>query len=371
MARARVGVRPCRGARPRLPHHSKAHEKQLEPPPTPQHRAPCHRLADKHGTFKEHLVDTHNILRLWGQPSFLCRLGLFHSAYSNSYVNLAIFDADADRSNLAEAMGSEAEALTHKFCVIPRHSIVWDNLAEAGSIPAAGLSPTHIHTGEPVVMTRGDLRHLLVFTMADIAEQYAGWYDEVFDYPNGGAIFAPGAAATTDGHRPSALWPGACKPGLWVSHVSRLARAVASCPADEADGAPLPPLFEGCTRVLAPADELKARDLYMDVVNHVSGDDAAPADAVRALEEAARLNPFVAEPRTVLAQCHLAAGDHARAEAAAVEALRLHVSWGTSWDKRMRWAGWVAWTRVLLNRAQAREPWPQSAWQVVNLGLVR
>jgi len=37
----------------------------------------------------------------------------------------------------------------------------------------------------------------------------------------------------------------------------------------------------------------------------------------------------------------------------------------------MRWAGWLAWTRVLLGRAREREPWPSSAWAAVNLGLVR
>ena len=55
----------------------------------------------------------------------------------------------------------------------------------------------HIRSGEPVRLSAEEVRHLLVFTMADIAEQYAGWYDEVFDYPAGGAIFAPGAAAST------------------------------------------------------------------------------------------------------------------------------------------------------------------------------
>ena len=87
-----------------------------------------------------------------------------------------------------------------------------------------------------------------------------GWYDEVFNYPKGGAIFAPGAAMSTQGHRPAALWPGECKPGLWLSHVSRIARAVASV--TPTDAMPLPPVFNGCSTVLDPGDELRARDLY-------------------------------------------------------------------------------------------------------------
>jgi len=331
----------------------------------------------KHGTFKEHLVDTHNVLRLWGQPTFLCRLGLFHSAYSNSYVNLAIFDASADRQLVAGAIGAEAEALTHKLCVVPRHTMVWDTLAEEGKIPAEGMTVAHIKTGEEVHLSAAELRHLLVFTMADIAEQYAGWYDEVFDYPRSGAIFAKGAATSTVGHEPAALWPGACRPGLWVSHVGRLACAVASLPPSvDLGGAPLPPVFQNCSdsNWLTPENELRARDLYVSVTNQALGGPSpsnARADATAKLREAHRLNPHVGEPLTVLAQCLLADGDFEGGEAAAASALELHCAWGTSWDKRMRWAGWLAWTRVLLGRAREREPWPSSAWAAVNLGLVR
>ena len=46
----------------------------------------AHRSWHKHSTFLQHLVGVHNILRLWGQGSIIGRVGLFHSAYSNSYV---------------------------------------------------------------------------------------------------------------------------------------------------------------------------------------------------------------------------------------------------------------------------------------------
>lgn len=82
----------------------------------------------KHGTFKEHLHETHNVLRLWLQPDAVCRLGLFHSAYSNSYVNLAIFKPGEDRSTVRSAIGEDAEHLVHKLCIVPRHQIVWDQV---------------------------------------------------------------------------------------------------------------------------------------------------------------------------------------------------------------------------------------------------
>lgn len=51
----------------------------------------------KHGSFLHHLVDVYKILKLWKAPEPVCLCGLFHSAYSNSYVNLAIFDPSTGR----------------------------------------------------------------------------------------------------------------------------------------------------------------------------------------------------------------------------------------------------------------------------------
>lgn len=56
------------------------------------------------------------ILTVWEQPQALARCGLFHSAYSNSYVNLAIFKAGVDRELVKEDCGAEAEDLIYKFC---------------------------------------------------------------------------------------------------------------------------------------------------------------------------------------------------------------------------------------------------------------
>ena len=56
------------------------------------------------------------MLATWDQPEALARCGLFHSAYSNSYVNLAIFKAGQDRELVKEDCGVEAEELIYKFC---------------------------------------------------------------------------------------------------------------------------------------------------------------------------------------------------------------------------------------------------------------
>ena len=68
-------------------------------------------------------------------------------------------------------------------------------------------------------------------------------------------------------------------------------------------------------------------------------------------------------------------------------ALRLQLEWGTAWDKRLSWDAWVAWTRVLLQTAEAavggggcngaqdsvtgRSLLPETAFGMLNLGMVK
>lgn len=79
----------------------------------------------KKSSFKEHLYQTYKIAKIWGLDDIITGCMLFHSAYSNSYVNLAIFKAGADRARLQELVGEECEALIHLFCVVPRSVHLW------------------------------------------------------------------------------------------------------------------------------------------------------------------------------------------------------------------------------------------------------
>ncbi|KAL8118724.1 hypothetical protein AgCh_016291 [Apium graveolens] len=58
------------------------------------------------------------------------------------------------------------------------------------------------------------------------------------------------------------------------------------------------------------------------------------------------------------------------AEKEAEKGLTLLLEWGSPWDKRMSWEGWIAWARVLLMKAK-KKSWPQTSWCILNLGLVR
>jgi tetratricopeptide (TPR) repeat protein len=100
--------------------------------------------------------------------------------------------------------------------------------------------------------------------------------------------------------------------------------------------------------------------------------DPGKVDAnIARLEECLRLNPFLAEPNTLLAQSHLVKGDFDKAATAADRALELFVEWGTNWDKRVSYEAWIAWTRVLSQHAEDKTPWHANSWGVINLGLVR
>ncbi|CAJ1933022.1 unnamed protein product [Sphenostylis stenocarpa] len=82
----------------------------------------------KHCNFLQHLVDIYRILNLWKTPHSVCLCDLFHLAYSNSYVNLAIIDPSIGHEVVHRHVGHEAEALIHLFCVVPRQLLIHDDL---------------------------------------------------------------------------------------------------------------------------------------------------------------------------------------------------------------------------------------------------
>ncbi|KAL6911310.1 hypothetical protein ACP4OV_000115 [Aristida adscensionis] len=382
----------------------------------------------KHGTFLAHLVDVYRILRLWGAPDAVARCGLFHSSYSNSYVDLAIFQPDAGRAAVRAIVGAAAERLVHLFCVVPRHALLHDDLhlrytdaelrdhlaASQASLAAAargdaavpppadepwrrklrslvppeGVVARHIRTGEPVALSRRVVAVFILITVADFSDQYTDYQDELFGNDDGRLEFR--------GDHWGALWPGTGKPGLWVSAMSRLAvlynliardeqldRLLAAAGGRGKDGEEglhlndddamigelvVPPVFERCSRVLDAGEQKAARELYWEAMTAAGGKSGGEVEAL--LRESIGKNPFVGEPELALAQVLVSAGRHEEAAAAAARGVRLLLQWGSSWDKRMSWEGWVSWGRLMRDKAKQRQ-WPRSAWGIINLGLVQ
>lgn len=374
----------------------------------------------KHGTFLAHLLEVYRILRLWAAPDAVARCGLYHSAYSNSYVNLAIFEPDVGRARVAAVVGDEAERLVHLFCVVPRQQLVHDDLLFhyddadlaadlarseesvldarrgvfdedepwrrkiQGLLPADGITVKHIRTGEDVALSRRVAATFLMMTMADFSDQLFDWQDRLFNNTNGRLEFR--------GNTWTSLWPGTGKPGLWTTSISRMGVLYSlivreeeiyiahrahttgkegddSATHDEDIALVIPPVFDSCTKVLDADDQKAARDLYWEAV--CSDEEATDRSKVEELlRQSVAKNPFVGEPRLVLAQMCLNAEMYEEAQEQAEEGLKLLLEWGSSWDKRMPWEGWVSWGRAMLTKAKEKD-WPHTSFGILSLGLVK
>ncbi|KAL3824279.1 hypothetical protein ACJIZ3_020308 [Penstemon smallii] len=356
----------------------------------------------KHGSFLDHLVGVYRILKLWGVPEPICLCGLFHSAYSNSYVNLAIFPpSPTGRDTVRSHVGPAAERLIHLFCVVPRQPLIHDYLLfkytdeeliqhlklsetekESDSgwrvklqsiLPAGGITVKHIKTGEDLLISRRLVAIFLLMTMADFSDQLFGFQDMLFDNSDGRLEFSGNKTMTT-------LWPGDGKPGLWMNSVSRMGaiyklivreEEICRSENDESESElielVIPPVFEGCSRVVDAGDQVLARDLYWEAV--CGAEKMGLERAEEMLLSSAEKNPYAGEVYVVLGQIYLAGGRFEEAEKAAGRGVRLMLEWGSPWDKRMTWQGWIAWGRVLLMKAKDKE-WPQNPWGILNLGLV-
>lgn len=371
----------------------------------------------KHGSFLHHLLGVYRILKLWGAPDSVCLCGLFHSAYSNSYVNLAIFPpSSVGRDTVRGHVGDAAERLIHLFCIVPRQELIHDfllfkytdselvehlKLSEISLkkinegeevaeeecwrvklqslLPAQGINVKHIKTGENVLVSRRVVAVFLLMTIADFSEQLFSFQDMLFENSDGLLEF-------TGNNTVLSLWPADGKPGLWMNSTSRMAAIYTlivreeemikqmsgskygSSPRDEDLELVIPPVFQGCTRILDASEQIVARDLYWEAIC---------SDGKMELEKVEELllgcvekNPFVGEAHIVLGQVYLGMKRFQAAEAAAERGLQLIVEWGSPWDKRISWQGWIAWGRVLLMKAKEKA-WPDNPWAILNLGLVK
>eukprot|EP00445_Apocalathium_hangoei_P040724 CAMPEP_0203969750 /NCGR_PEP_ID=MMETSP0359-20131031/97615_1 /ASSEMBLY_ACC=CAM_ASM_000338 /TAXON_ID=268821 /ORGANISM="Scrippsiella Hangoei, Strain SHTV-5" /LENGTH=376 /DNA_ID=CAMNT_0050907693 /DNA_START=47 /DNA_END=1177 /DNA_ORIENTATION=- len=332
--------------------HAMIHEDEIALDPDADSLLPILRKSaapeiwHKHGHFYSHLHDVWHMLCAWKQPQAVCRLGLFHSAYSNSFVSMNLYNPDtpAGRAELREVIGAAAEEFVWKFCVINRQEMEQDAL-NTGKIPAEGKDFAHIRTGEAVHCSAAEIGVFLVETIADYQDQSFGWQSEM-------------EAGHTD-----AIWPGLFKPTLRMSKVSKMAVVAKEYGHLEV----VPPVFNNCSTILTEQNELEARDLYWSAVSEGSG--GKQDDLIAKLTRASELNPFVAEPHAVRAQLLMQKGDWSRAADAAKSGLRLFYEWATQWDNRMPFTAWVSWTRCILLQSSFQE-WPSTHGGMESLGAV-
>ncbi len=112
----------------------------------------------------EHLQGTHDLLVQWGAPEYLCLGGLCHSLYGTESFSKSPASLD-NRDYLRELIGAEAERLAYLFGAHRKESL-WKNLERQD-----GYAILDRFTGEPVAMSKQDLRDLLELTLANWLEQ--------------------------------------------------------------------------------------------------------------------------------------------------------------------------------------------------------
>ena len=315
----------------------------------------------KAGTFRHHLVGVARSLTLWQQPKDIRLLGLLHSVYGNAFVDLVKFDPASERARLRALVGEPAEHLVYLFCTMSRTQFVQRVLA--GQLETDG-SLVLDKDGQRQVLTPYEVAAFVVVSMADTIEQWFSWQDDIYSrFPQ--VQHRPQAV-----HWAASLWPGPMRPsGRMVSQIAGLAQALQHPGLQALRGmVPTPPVFDHCRQPLSASDEAAATSLYWSVIQQ----DQPLVDldvATGVLEAAVRHNPWVGEPQMVLAQLYLSAGRKADAQAAAESALQLFSAWGNSWDKRVAWDAWIAWTRILLQAAQT-DRWPERLDKLNNVALV-
>ena len=237
-------------------------------------------------------------------------------------------------------------------------------------------------TGEDVALSRRIAASFLLMTMADFSDQLFDWQDRLFDNADGRLEFR--------GNTWTSLWPGTGKPGLWVTSISRMGALYAlivreeeihiahrgghaataqeqGSDRDEDIHLVLPPVLDGCTKLLDAQDQKVARDLYWEAV---CGGDDDWRKVEQLLQQSIAKNPFVGEPHLVLAQVYLNMDRYGDAQIQAEEGLKLLLEWGSCWDKRMPWEGWVSWGRAMLTKARDKD-WPHTSFGILSLGLVK
>ncbi len=99
--------------------------------------------ADKHAhsglTLWSHLSGVHRILAAAKQPQYVCTAGFFHSVYGTKSFKPVTIEK-TKRSEVAQLIGSQAEALAFAFCELPRPKLLEAQLRNKHASPPAEIS---------------------------------------------------------------------------------------------------------------------------------------------------------------------------------------------------------------------------------------
>src|SRR5262249_30696947 len=142
-------------------------------------------------------------------------------------------------------------------------------------------------------------------------------------------------------------------PTPWLSRFSKIGRLV------RARAIVVPPVMDALRGSISPDDEIVAIESYLRGLRRLGTN----LDLARGhFEGAVRRNPWVAEPRLLLALTQLLSQDWKSAAEQAWLGLKVSRQWGTAWDKRRSWTHWQAlaeWLGWLADQSARRPQWAQ------------
>jgi hypothetical protein len=231
-----------------------------------------HEFAHARDPFVVHLRGTWAMLAAWGQEEDTCRCGLFHSAYSRDGFFFRYFDIceEESRQSLRDVVGEGAESQIYNYCV---GEAPWSEkeYGSMGGLPVPAPTPGKFVLGEPIdpagydVPSRLDPSVTVHYTPRDIAQMSVVFVADLIEQISSVSTYGDIYHEIS----PGVLWPGTGLPGMGFAFYSRMMKSAAP------HLKVVPPIFNHCTEILDPKDEIKARDLYWEAVQ---GDRRMPKD---------------------------------------------------------------------------------------------
>lgn len=112
------------------------------------------------GSLEEHLIATHELLRLWGAGEDLQTAGLYHAAYGTAGFEEAMVNID-QRARIRSIIGEPAEQIAYVYCACDR-AVVWPSIH--------GSQPVQFHnrfTGRTGPLEGLELRDFCELTVAN------------------------------------------------------------------------------------------------------------------------------------------------------------------------------------------------------------
>lgn len=125
------------------------------------------KVGHSQGSFYEHLIGTHDLLKSWGNKKSVCLAGLFHSIYGTEDFTDSTL-AYERRQELQRIIGKEAEHLVYLFCTTQRRSF-FNNLSALAR--GGQLQVLDRQAQQMIPVSKETLVNLLELEVANLIDQ--------------------------------------------------------------------------------------------------------------------------------------------------------------------------------------------------------